>query len=81
MAPKETKKDRERRLKKAEELTTATDAPTDAPTEGLTQDDDNPDEGLLYDAKGGLISRGPRKGREHRGLLYTCSGLYRLERR
>jgi hypothetical protein len=43
MAPKETKKDRERRLKKSEELTTA--APTDGPT-----DDDEPDDELLaYD--------------------------------
>jgi hypothetical protein len=52
MAPKETKKDRERRLKKAEELT-ATDAPTDGPT-----DDDKPDEELLYDAEGGLMRPG-----------------------
>jgi hypothetical protein len=50
MAPKETKKDRERRLKKAEELTT--DAQTDGPT-----DDDEPDN-LLYDAEGGLIKPG-----------------------
>jgi hypothetical protein len=54
MAPKETKKDRERRLKKAEELITATGAPTDGPTE----DDDEPDEELLYDAEGGLLKPG-----------------------
>jgi hypothetical protein len=53
MAPKETKKDRERRLKKAEELTTATDAPTDGPT-----DNDKPDEELLYEAEGGLMKPG-----------------------
>jgi hypothetical protein len=51
MAPKETKKDRERRLKKAEELTT--DAPTDDPT-----DDDEPDDELAYDAEGGLVKPG-----------------------
>jgi hypothetical protein len=51
MAPKETKKDRERQLKKAEELTTATDAPMDGPTE----DDDEPDKELLYNAEGGLL--------------------------
>jgi hypothetical protein len=49
MAPKETKKDRERRLKKAEELTTVTNAPTDGPT-----DDDEPDE----ERKGGLMRPG-----------------------
>jgi hypothetical protein len=48
MAPKETKKDRERRLKKAEELTMATEAPTDSPT-----NDNKPDKELLYDAEGG----------------------------
>jgi hypothetical protein len=47
---KETKKDRERRFKKAEELTT--DAPTDGPI-----NNDEPDE-LLYDAEGGLIKPG-----------------------
>jgi hypothetical protein len=52
MAPKETKKDRERRLKKAEELTT--EALTDCPT-----DDDEPDDKLLaYDAEGGPIKPG-----------------------
>jgi hypothetical protein len=47
MAPKETKKDRERRLKKEEQLrgagavaTAAADAPTDAPTDGPTDDDE-----------------------------------------
>jgi hypothetical protein len=49
--PKETKKDRERRLKKAEEL-------TDAPTDGPTDDDDEPEDELAYDAKGGLIKPG-----------------------
>jgi hypothetical protein len=56
MAPKETKKDRERRLKKAEEElrgAEATDAATDAPTDSPT-DDDEPEEPLLYDAEGGL---------------------------
>jgi hypothetical protein len=53
IAPKETKKDRERRLKKAEELT-ETDAPTDGPT-----DNDEPDEELLYDAEGGLMRPRP----------------------
>jgi hypothetical protein len=49
MALKETKKDRERRLKKAEEQEQeATDAPTDGPT------DDEPEEPLLYDAEGVL---------------------------
>jgi hypothetical protein len=59
MAPKETKKDRERRLKKAEELrgAEATDAATDAPTDGPT-DDDEPDEELLYNAEGGLMRPG-----------------------
>jgi hypothetical protein len=52
MAPKETKKDRGRRLKKAEELT-ATDAPSDGPT-----DEDKPDEELLCDAEGGLTRPG-----------------------
>jgi hypothetical protein len=53
MAPKETKKDRERRLKKAEELTMATEAPTDSPT-----NDNKPDKELLYDAEGGLTRPG-----------------------
>jgi hypothetical protein len=57
MAPKETKKDKERRLKKAEELA-ATDA--DALTDGPT-DDDEPDEELLYNAEGGLLK--PKAGR------------------
>jgi hypothetical protein len=49
MAPKETKKDRERRLKKAEELTT--DAPTNSPT-----DDDKPeDDAIAYGGEGGLV--------------------------
>jgi hypothetical protein len=52
MASKETK-DRERCLKKAVELTTATDAPTDGPT-----DDNEPDEELLYDAEGELTRPG-----------------------
>jgi hypothetical protein len=43
MAQKETKKDRERRLKKAEELT------TDAPTDGPTDNDEPDDELLAYD--------------------------------
>jgi hypothetical protein len=52
MAPKETKKDRERRLKKAEELTT--DSPTDGPT-----DDDEPDEdAIAYYGEGGLVKPG-----------------------
>jgi hypothetical protein len=57
MAPKETKKDRERRLKKADEQlrgAEATDAATDAPTDGPT-DDDEPEEPLLYDGEGGLM--------------------------
>jgi hypothetical protein len=53
IAPKETKKDRERRLKKAQELITATDAPMDGPT-----DEDEPYEELLYDAEGGLMKPG-----------------------
>jgi hypothetical protein len=58
MAPKETKKDSERHLKKAEELRGAeADAPTDAPTDGPT-DDDEPEEPLLYDAEGGLMRPG-----------------------
>jgi hypothetical protein len=56
MAPKETKKDRERRLKKAEEQE-ATDAPTDGPT-----DDDEPEEPLLYDAEG-VLRPGDQRGR------------------
>jgi hypothetical protein len=49
MAPKETKKDKERRAaKKAEELTVTTD---DAAP------DEEPDEGLQYDAEGGLLSK------------------------
>jgi hypothetical protein len=56
MAPKETKKDRERHLNKAEELrgAEATDAATDAPTDSPT-DDDEPEEPLLYNAEGGLM--------------------------
>jgi hypothetical protein len=62
MAPKETKKNRERRLKKAEEQlrgagAEATDAATDAPTDSPT-DDDEPEEPLLYDAEGGLMRPG-----------------------
>jgi hypothetical protein len=65
MAPKETKKDRERRLKKAEEqlrgagavATDAADAPTNAPTDGPT-DDDEPEEPLLYNTEGGLMRPG-----------------------
>jgi hypothetical protein len=50
MAPKETNKDKERRLKKEEQLrgAVATDTaadPTDAPTDGQT--DDEPEEPLL----------------------------------
>jgi hypothetical protein len=44
MAPKETKRDRERRLKAQEQE--ATDAPTDGPT------DDEPEEPIQYDAEG-----------------------------
>jgi hypothetical protein len=43
--------DRERSLKKAEELTT--DAPLDGPT-----DDNKPDNEMLYDAEGGLMKPG-----------------------
>jgi hypothetical protein len=64
MAPKETKKDRERLLKKEEQLrgagavgTHATDAPTNAPTDGPTNDDE-PEELLLYDVEGGLMRPG-----------------------
>jgi hypothetical protein len=54
MAPKETKKDRERHLKKAEELTTTADA--DAPTDANNPSDNNElEEELLYDAEGGLL--------------------------
>jgi hypothetical protein len=54
MALKETKKERERRLKKAEEQLRGAEAEaTDAPTDGPT-DDDKPGEPLLYDAEGGL---------------------------
>jgi hypothetical protein len=52
MAPKETKKDRERRLKKAEELT------TDAPTDGPTDDDEPDDDAIAYDGEGGLVKPG-----------------------
>jgi hypothetical protein len=50
MAPKETKKDRERRLKKAEELTT--DA---SPADGPTDDDEPDDDAIAYDGEGGLV--------------------------
>jgi hypothetical protein len=56
MAPKETKKDRERRLKKAEEQLRGAEA-TDAPTDGPT-DDDEPEEPLLYDAEDVLMRPG-----------------------
>jgi hypothetical protein len=51
MPPKETKKDRERHLKKAEELT---DAPTNCPTDN----DDELDNELAYDAEGRLLKPG-----------------------
>jgi hypothetical protein len=61
MAPKETKKDRERRLKREEQLRGAgavgTDAATDAPTDGPTGDNEQ-EEPLLYDAEGGLMRPG-----------------------
>jgi hypothetical protein len=57
MALKETKKDRERQLKKVEELTTATDAPTDGPT-----GDNEPDKELLYNAEGRLLKPRDRPG-------------------
>jgi hypothetical protein len=67
MAPKETKKDKERRAaKKAEEL--AADAPTDAPTDSPT-DDDEPDEELLYNAEGGLLKPKAGTSGENRAAL------------
>jgi hypothetical protein len=65
MAPKETKKDRERRLKKAE-VQMATDAPTDGPT-----DNNKPDEELLYDAEGGLMRPGTSAAAAAAGSITT----------
>jgi hypothetical protein len=50
MAPKETKRDRERRLKAQEQE--ATDAPTDGPT------DDEPEEPIQYNTEGVLMMPG-----------------------
>jgi hypothetical protein len=73
MAPKETKKDKERRLKKAEELAaTNAKALTDAPTDGQT-DCDDPDEELLYDAEGGLLKPKAGTSVEARAALATAT--------
>jgi hypothetical protein len=52
MAPKETKRDRERRLKAQEQEATATDAASDGPT------DDDPEVPIQYDAEGVVMRPG-----------------------
>jgi hypothetical protein len=74
MAPKETKKDKERpAAKKTEELAAPTeDAPTDGPTDGPT-DDDEPDEELLYNAEGALLKPKAKTSAEARAALVATT--------
>jgi hypothetical protein len=74
MAPKVTKKEKEKRTaKKAEEMAAdalTEDAPTDSPADGPT-DNDKPDEELLYDAEGALMKLKAGTSAEARAALAT----------